>query len=106
MIYASGVVTILTKSGEKLPIRRLKAKMITLEVIEEIIPAEHNEWTGKVIGKFTAILPRSFECRSLEDYTGKVKPFLQQSIGSLIVSVQVSHLNYLSEQAIQRIRKK
>lgn len=106
MIYASGVVTFLTKSGEKLSIRKLKAKMITLEVIEEILPAEHNEWTGKVIGKFTAILPRSFECRSLEDYTGKVKPFLQQSIGGVIVSVQVSHLNYLSEQAIQRLRKK
>lgn len=103
MIYASGVVTFLAGQKEVSKIKKFKSKWITLEVKKEVhLP----DASGKLICDFTAILPKSYECRSLEDYTGKVKPFLQQEVGSIIVSVQVSHLNYLSERAILKMRKR
>lgn len=100
MIYASGVVTLLLNNKASDSIKKLKSRTVSLEVIEEITPADSNGSTGKIICKYTAILPRSFECKTLEDYTGKIKPFLQKSIDNVIISVQVSHLNYASAKVI------
>ena len=97
MIYASGVVTFLS-NNKKFTSKKFKSRTIALEFIEEI----HSEdvSTSKTICKYVALLPRSYECRSLEDYTGRVKPFLQKSIDTPVVSVQVSHLNYASYHAV------
>ncbi|QUW21956.1 hypothetical protein JSQ81_19655 [Sporosarcina sp. Marseille-Q4063] len=100
MIYASGVVTFLSNNKN---FKKYKRRTIALEVIEEI-PAEDDS-PAKTVCKYVALLPRSYECRSLEDYTGRVKPFLQKSISSIIVSVQVSHLNYASDRAVASIKK-
>jgi hypothetical protein len=102
MIYASGVVTFLT-NNKKFTSKKLKRKTIALEVIEEILAED--DLPGKTICKYVALLPRSYECKSLEDYTGRVKPFLQKSISNVIVSVQVSHLNYANDHAVASIKK-
>lgn len=101
MIYTSGLVTILDKSDKPFTIQRNKRKFITLKKADNTLNEE-----GKVSYRFTAILPRSYECYSLEDYTGKIKPFLQDAIGRVIVSVHVTHLNYLSKQAITKLYEK
>ena len=102
MIYASGVVTFLS-NNKKLTRKKYKSRTIALEVIEEIHSVDNSP--SKTICKYVALLPRSYECRSLEDYTGRVKPFLQKSIDTTIVSVLVSHLNYASDHAVAGIKK-
>ena len=89
MIYASGVVTFLS-SNKKFTRKKNKSRTIALEFIEEIHSVDNS--ASKTVCKYVALLPRSYECRSLEDYTGRVKPFLQKLIDTPIVSVQVSHL--------------
>lgn len=106
MIYTSGVVTFLLTKKECHSLKKFKHEMITLEIREEVCAFQKNEKQMRITVDFTAILPRSYECRSLEDYTGKIKPYLQQTVKRPIVSVQISHLNYLSAQAIQTIRSK
>lgn len=105
MIYASGVVTFLANPKEVNKFKKFKRKTITLEIIENDFPSDNNNPIRRISCRFTAFLPSSFECKSLEDYTGKIKPHLQKSIKHTIVSVHVSHLNYLSEQAMDRIKK-
>ncbi|WP_172369542.1 hypothetical protein [Sporosarcina jiandibaonis] len=102
MIYASGVVTFLS-TNKKFNSKKYKRRTIALEVIREI-PSE-DDAPGKTVCKYVALLPRSYECKSLEDYTGKIKPFLQKSIDNIIVTVQVSHLNYASDRAVATIKK-
>lgn len=97
MIYASGVVSFLSNNRDFKSIVNRKNKNISLEVRERSTSQEEND---KISCKFTALLPRSYECKTLEDYTGKIKPFLQQAIRTTIVSVEVSHLNYASSRAI------
>ena len=96
MIYASGVVTFLS-NNKKLTRKAFNSRTIALEFIEEIHSMDDS--TSKTICKYVVLLPRSYECKTLEDYTGKIKPFLQKSIETPIVSVQVSHLNYASYHA-------
>ena len=105
MIYASGVVTFWANPKEAKKFKKFKRKTMTLELIEDAYPSDSNPITGKISCKYTAFIPRSYECKSLEDYTGKIKPHLQKSIKHTIVSVQVSHLNYLSEQAMNKMKK-
>ena len=101
MIYASGVVTFLS-SNKKFKRKKNKSRTIALEFIEEIHSIDSS---SKTICKYVALLPRSYECRYLEDYTGRVKPFLQKLIDTPILSVQVSHLNYASYHAKASISK-
>ena len=101
MIYASGVVTFLS-TNKKVTRKKYKSRTIALEFIEEIHSVDDS--TSKTICKYVALLPRSYECRYLEDYTGKVKPYLQKFIDTPIVSVQVSHLNYASYNAKASIK--
>ncbi|MCZ2258126.1 hypothetical protein [Sporosarcina sp. G11-34] len=99
MIYASGVVSFLSNNTDRKSIVNRRNRTITLEFIERI-PSENNGSTSeKITCKFTVLLPRSYECKTLEDYTGKIKPFLQASIKKVIVSVAISHLNYASSGA-------
>lgn len=100
MIYASGIVSFLLKPK---PIIKMRRKKLSLEVIEGYYSEDSSDSIRKVACKFTAILPRSFECKSLEDYTGKIKPYIQKETNNVIVSVEVSHLNYLSNQAMDSI---
>lgn len=106
MIYASGVVTMLATNENAKVFKNFKNKTVTLKFIDEVLSTDHEDTAKKIRCEFTAILPRSYECRSLEDYTGKIKPFLQSSIKNVIVTVQISHLNYLSRQAIDALNKR
>ena len=62
MIYASGVVTFLSNNKK---FKKFKRKTIALEIIE-VLPTE-NDSPGKTICRYVALLPRSYECKSLED---------------------------------------
>ncbi len=106
MIYASGLATFFVSKKQFNALMKFKHEMITLELKQGQSIDSFKETQNRLIYEFTAILPRNYECRSLEDYTGKVKPYLEESTNHKLVSVQVSHLNYLSEQAIQALRKK
>lgn len=103
MIYASGIVSFLLKPEPKIKMNR---KYITLEVIEGYYSEVSGDSTRKVACKFTAILPRNFKCKSLEDYTGRIKPFIEKETRNVIVSVEVSHLNYLSSRAMDSMTGK
>ena len=103
MIYASGVVSFLLMPK---PIIKMKRKYITLEVIEGYYSEVNGDSTRKIACKFTAILPKNFKCRSLEDYTGSIKPFIEKETRNVIVSVEVSHLNYLSSRAMDSLTGK
>lgn len=89
-------------SENKKPRAKFNRKTLSLEILEK----EQGVDILKVKYAFTAFLPRSFECRFLEDYTGKIKPFIEKQISERIVSLQVTHLNYVSEQAMQEIKKR
>lgn len=80
---------------------KYKRKTLTLEMLGE----EQLEEALKIKYAFTAFLPKSYECRFLEDYTGKIKPFIEKQIKERIVSLQVTHLNYVSEQVMQSMKK-
>lgn len=98
MIYASGIVAFISsrKTVPKGFIR--KNKTLSLEVIgqPEMVSKEGVNLVMKVRCRFRAILPERVECRSLEDYTGTIKPFIQQSIKNVVLSVEIHHLNYTS----------
>lgn len=103
MIYASGVVSFLLKPK---PIIKMKRKYITLQAIEGYYSEDNGDSARKVACKFTVILPRNFDCRSLEDYTGRIKPFIEKETNNVIVLVEVSHLNYLSNRAMDSLNLK
>lgn len=84
----------------------MKRKHITLNVIKGYYSEDSLNSTRKVACKFTAILPKSYDCRSLEDYTGRIKPFIQKETNNIITSVEISHLNYLSSQAMDSLTGK
>lgn len=101
MIYTTGYITMITSVNMK-PMNDFNSRTLSLEKLEEERAGE----TFKVKYAFTAFLPRSYECRFLEDYTGKIKPFIEKQIPERIVSLQVTHLNYMSEQAMKKMNKK
>lgn len=101
MIYATGYITVITSVNMK-SMTEFNSQNLSLEKLEE----ERGIETFKVKYAFTAFLPRSYECRFLEDYTGKIKPFIEKQISERIVSLQVTHLNYVSEQAMRKMKKK
>ena len=103
MIFASGIVTFLIEPKPKIRINR---KLITLKVIKDYYPEDDLTKLKKIACRFTVILPNSFECRSLEDYTGKIKPFIEKETHNIVSSVEISHLNYLSSQEMDSITGK
>lgn len=101
MIYATGYITIIIDEHTK-PRKKVNRKTLKLKMLEQ----EKGTKTVKIKYAFTAFLPRSYECRFLEDYTGKIKPFIEKQISERIVSLQVTHLNYVSEQAMRKIKNR
>ncbi len=101
MIYATGYVVIIEEPTVKYR-KKIKRKYYTLEFLDE----ERTETSLKIKYAYTAFLPKSYECRFLDDYTGKVKPFLERQMSKRIVRLQVTHLNYVSEEAIQKMNEK
>lgn len=101
MIYATGYVVIIEEPNVTFR-KKIKRKYYTLNFLEE----ERSESSLKMKYAYTAFLPRSYECRFLEDYTGKVKPFLEKQLSKRIVRLQVTHLNYVSEEAMNKMKGK
>lgn len=101
MIYATGYVTIAENPNARLR-KKIKRKYLTLEYVEE----ETINDALKVKYAYTVFLPRSQECRFLEDYTGKIKPFIEQHASKRVVSLQVTHLNYVSEDTMRKMKRK
>ncbi len=97
MIYASGMVTFISrrKTIPKGFIRNNKTLSLKVVGQPEMV-SEGTDSVMKIRCRFRALLPERIECRSLEDYTGKIKPFVQQSIKSIVMSVEIHHLNYTS----------
>ncbi len=100
MIYATGYVTIIENPQVKLR-KKYKRKYFSLEFLEE----EKETSSVKVKYAYTAFLPRSYECRFLEDYTGKIKPFIERQVSKRVISLQVTHLNYVSEEAMRKLKR-
>lgn len=100
MIYASGYVTFLMSPTERVQ-KRWNRKYFTLKWMG----TEQTDQGLKVKYVYKAFLPRSYECRFLEDYTGKVKPFLEKFAKKKIVWLQVVGLDYINEQSIDTIKK-
>ena len=97
MIYAQGVISFLAKDILPTSTTYLKNNRLHLEIVEI---AERHSATGgaqslEITCRYTAFLREDYNCKSLEDYNGKVKPFLQEQIGCLIFRVEVHYLNYM-----------
>ncbi|MBO0600556.1 hypothetical protein I2483_02665 [Sporosarcina sp. E16_3] len=96
MIYVKGIVSFL--SNKKLPKSKtyMKNKFVSMKIIEV---TKRFSTTGEeyvvITCNFTVSMDEDYACKSLEDYNGKVKPFLQKYIKSLIYRVEIHHLNYL-----------
>lgn len=101
MIYASGYVTFLMSPTERVQ-KRWNRKYFTLKWMG----TEQTDQGLKVKYVYKAFLPRSYECRFLEDYTGKIKPFIEQHTSKRVVSLQVTHLNYVSEQTMDQMKRR
>ncbi|MBO0587380.1 hypothetical protein [Sporosarcina sp. E16_8] len=97
MIYVKGIVSFLSNS--KLPKSKIymKNKFVSMKVIEinQRISSTDEEQSVVITCSFTVSMDEDYICKSLEDYTGKVKPFLQKYIKSLIYRVEIQNLNYL-----------
>lgn len=100
MIYATGYVTII-EASKVTRRKKVNRKYLTLAFLEE----EETATVLKVKYAYTAFLPRSYECRFLEDYTGKIKPFIEKQLSKRVVSLQVTHLNYVSEETMQKLKR-
>lgn len=75
----------------------MKNKHVHMEIIE--IAERHSvaggSQTFEVTCRYTASLYEDYNCKSLEDYNGKVKPLLQKQINCLIFRVEVHYLRYM-----------
>lgn len=96
MIYAQGVVSFLSKDTIPTSTTYLKNNRVHMEIVEI---AERNPTAGgpsafEITCRYTASLYENYACKSLEDYNGKVKPFLQEQIDCLIFRVEVHYLRY------------
>ncbi|WP_421102905.1 hypothetical protein ACOKXV_09195 [Sporosarcina psychrophila] len=97
MIYVKGIISF--QSFSKLPKSKIymKNKFVNMKIIEitERFSTTEEEQYVVITCSFTVSMDEDYACKSLEDYNGKVKPFLQKYIKSLIYRVEIHHLNYL-----------
>lgn len=100
MIYASGYVSFLISPTQAIQ-KRWNRKYFTLKWMA----TEQTDQGLKVKYAYKVFLRRSYECRFVEDYTGKVKPFLERHVKEHVVWLQVVGLDYISEQSIDQIKK-
>lgn len=98
MIYAQGIVSFLSKNiVSTTSTTYLKNARVHIEIIE--ITERHSAAGGpqifEVTCRYTASLYEDYACRSLEDYNGKVKPFLQRQLDCLVLRVEIHYLRYV-----------
>ena len=96
MIYATGIVSFLSKSNapkSKVYMKNSRVHMEIIEIADRHVTAEGIQ-SIEVTCRFKASLNEDYDCKSLEDYNGKVKPFLQRYIKNLIYRVEVHDLRY------------
>lgn len=96
MIYVKGIVSFLAtdpvpKSKNYKKNKRVHIQIMNVNERNTVEGAQSLELTCN----FTAYLNEDYTCKSLEDYNGKVKPFLQQQLKTLIYRVEVHYLNYV-----------
>ncbi|KAA0965631.1 hypothetical protein FQ087_04875 [Sporosarcina sp. ANT_H38] len=97
MIYAKGIISFQSNSiptKSKIYMKNVNVKMEILEITKRS-SSTGEEQSIVITCSYIAHLNEHYECKSLEDYNGKVKPFLQKYIKNLIYRVEVHHLNYL-----------
>jgi len=97
MIYARGVISFLSKDIIPTSTTYLKNKRVHMEIVEiaERNPTASGPQAVEITCRYTASLYEHYACKSLEDYNGRVKPFLQEQIGCLIFRVEVHYLRYM-----------
>ena len=97
MIYVKGIISFLSNS--KLPKSKIymKNKFVSMKIIDitERFSTNEEEQSVVITCSFTVSMDEDYTCKSLEDYNGKVKPFLHKYIKNLIYRVEIHHLNYL-----------
>ena len=97
MIYAEGIISFLSKDivpTSKVYLKNNRVHMKIIEVAERHSTASSTQ-SFEITCRYTASLNEEYDCRSLEDYNGKVKPFLQKQIDCLIFRVEVHYLRYM-----------
>jgi len=96
MIFTTGIVSFL--SNDLKPTVKIvkKSRTIRLEIIErsEVFSKSKQKNITKITCKYAALLIEDWECKSINDYIGKVKPFLENHIKGTITSVEVEQLQY------------
>lgn len=103
MVNAIGYVTFLTyELNQKFSIRK-NHNVIKLHSYKEIADL-YNRPAYEVTCKYSVYLPAHYECKSLEDYTGRVYPFLEHFLRN-IIRTEVHSLTY-KEPPIRKRRKK
>lgn len=97
MIYAQGVISFLSKDIIPTSTTYLKNNRVHMEIVEiaERNPTADGPQAFEITCRYTASLYENYACKSLEDYNGKVKPFLQEQIDCLIFRVEVHYLRYM-----------
>lgn len=97
MIYAEGIISFLSKDIVPTSNTYMKNDLVHMEIIEitERYSTTNRTKSLEITCRYTASLNENYECKSLEDYNGKVKPFLQKQIDHLIYRVEVHYLNYM-----------
>lgn len=97
MIYAQGVVSFLSKGIIPTSTTYLKNNRVHMEIVgiteRKTVPGDSQAF--EITCRYTASLYENYACKSLEDYNGKVKPFLQEQIDCLIFRVEVHYLRYM-----------
>lgn len=103
MVNAIGYVTFLTyELNHKFSIRK-NHNVIKIHSYKEVAD-QYNRPAYEVTCKYSIYLPAHYECKSLEDYTGRVYPFLEQFLRN-ITRTEVHSLTY-KEPPIRSRRKK
>ncbi|MFD1206469.1 MULTISPECIES: hypothetical protein [Sporosarcina] len=89
MIKVVGTVEFLTpKSSSHYNIRKRKARIQPVET--EQLTTRDGALSYKISAKFEILLEKDYNCKSENDYVGKVKPFLDSLIvSSLILNTQI-----------------
>lgn len=106
MVNANGFVTFLTYNLDpKFYINR-DHNLIKISSYKNVNDSEGNP-AYEVTCNYSVYLPVHYECRSLEDYTGKVYPFLVHFLKRNIIRTEVHNLTYkLPPQRNRSYRRK
>lgn len=100
MILVKGVTSFLSTKLSPKSTTFMKNKRVNLQITEISKPFTTACGTQSVVITclFTAFIDEHYECKSLEDYNGKVKPFLQNHIKNTINRVEIHYMNYAKKR--------